>query len=77
MSRVANNPIQIPAGVEVTLNGQLAKVKGSKGEMNHQIHAAVEVNHNDSTLTFAARDTDQSSNALAGRLKNQYEVDFL
>jgi len=66
MSRVANNPVQIPSGVEVTLNGQLAKVKGAKGELSHEIHAAVEVNQQDSTLTFAARDTAQSSNALAG-----------
>jgi large subunit ribosomal protein L6 len=66
MSRVANNPVQIPSGVEVTLSGQLAKVKGSKGEMNHKIHASVEVNQQDSTLTFAARDAEQSSNALAG-----------
>jgi large subunit ribosomal protein L6 len=34
--------------------------------MNHKIHASVEVNQQDSTLTFAARDTEQSSNALAG-----------
>ena len=66
MSRVANNPVQIPSGVEVTLNGQLAKVKGTKGELNFEIHAAVEVNQQDSTLTFAARDAAQSSNALAG-----------
>ncbi len=66
MSRVANNPVQIPSGVEVTLNGQMAKVKGAKGEMNHEVHAAVEVNQQDSTLTFAARDAAQGSNALAG-----------
>lgn len=66
MSRVANNPVQIPAGVEVTLSGQSVKVKGSKGEMTHEIHSAVEVNQADSALTFAARDAEQSSNALAG-----------
>lgn len=66
MSRVANNPVVVPAGVEVTLNGQAVKVKGAKGEMNHVIHDSVEVNQEDSTLTFAARDAEQSSNALAG-----------
>lgn len=66
MSRVANNPVTIPAGVEVTFNGQAVKVKGAKGEMNHQIHDVVEVSQQDSTLTFAARNTEQSSNALAG-----------
>jgi large subunit ribosomal protein L6 len=66
MSRVANNPIVIPAGVEVTLNGQTVKVKGTKGELNFDVHTAVEVSQNDSVLTFAARNTEQSSNALAG-----------
>lgn len=66
MSRVAKNPVVVPAGVEVTLNGQAVKVKGAKGEMNHVIHDAVEVSKEDSTLTFAARDEEQSSNALAG-----------
>ena len=66
MSRVANNPVQIPSGVEVTLAGQLVKVKGAKGELNHEIHVAVEVSQQDSVLTFAARNTEQSSNALAG-----------
>jgi len=66
MSRVANNPVQIPSGVEVSLNGQMVKVKGSKGELNHEIHDVVEVKQLDSTLTFATRNTEQSSNALAG-----------
>ena len=66
MSRVANNPVVLPSGVEVTFNGQAVKVKGAKGEMNHVIHDAVEVSQEDSTLTFAARDEEQSSKALAG-----------
>ncbi len=66
MSRVANNPVQIPSGVEVILNGQSVKVKGSKGELNHEIHTLVEVSQQESSLTFAARNTEQNSNALAG-----------
>ena len=66
MSRVANNPVQVPSGVVVTLSGQSVKVKGAKGEMAHEIHGAVEMNQQDSTLTFAARDSEASSNALAG-----------
>jgi len=66
MSRVANNPVQIPSGVEVTLSGQSVKVKGAKGELNHEIHTLVEINQQESALTFSARNTDQSSNALAG-----------
>ena len=33
MSRVANNPVAIPSGLEVNLNGQDFAVKGKKGEL--------------------------------------------
>ena len=43
MSRIANAPISLPSGVEVTLNGQLVKVKGSKGELEWNVHELVSV----------------------------------
>jgi large subunit ribosomal protein L6 len=67
MSRVANNPITIPSGVDVTLNGQVVNVKGAKGSLSFDIHSGVEVKKEDSTLTFAARSADEGGTmALAG-----------
>lgn len=66
MSRVANNPIAVPHGVEIKLDGELVTVKGAKGEMAHQLHALVEVKQLDGTLTFAPRDDSKSADALAG-----------
>lgn len=66
MSRVAKNPVEIPSGVDVTLNGQAVKVKGPKGELNHVSHDLVEINQNDNVLTFAARNSENAANALAG-----------
>ena len=34
MSRIGNNPISIPEGVSVEVNGDIITVKGQKGEMN-------------------------------------------
>ena len=34
MSRIGNNPISIPEGVSVNVNGDTITVKGKKGEMN-------------------------------------------
>ena len=34
MSRIGNNPISIPEGVSVEINGDIITVKGKKGEMN-------------------------------------------
>ncbi|MBK1852717.1 50S ribosomal protein L6 [Marinobacter sp. 1-4A] len=66
MSRVANNPVVLPSGVEVKLNGQEISVKGSKGALDFSIHQAVEVKQEENLLRFAARDGAQKSRALAG-----------
>lgn len=64
MSRVAKNPVQVPSGVEVTLGDQTIKIKGSKGELTHEVHPSVELSQEDNILKFAARTDDAS--ALAG-----------
>jgi len=43
MSRLARNPIAIPGGVTVDVNGQEVKVKGSKGELSLTVHDEVVV----------------------------------
>ena len=66
MSRVANSPVELPSGVDVTLKGQQITVKGSNGTLAFTVHDSVEVKQEDKTLTFAARNSEQASNALAG-----------
>lgn len=66
MSRVAKAPIEIPAGVEVTLNGQEITIKGSKGTLNRTLNAAVEISQEDNLLKFVPRDNVDGANAQAG-----------
>jgi len=66
MSRVAKNPVAVPAGVEVKLQGQEIEVKGAKGALKFSIHSSVEVKHESDEITFAARDGGKQSKALAG-----------
>jgi large subunit ribosomal protein L6 len=66
MSRVANNPIALPQGVEVKLDGRTLSVKGVKGNLSHELHAAVDVREDDGVLRVAARDQAPTSRALAG-----------
>ncbi len=66
MSRVAKNPVNLPAGVNVTLDGQLITVKGSKGTLNLQVHSSVQVNQENQVLTFVARDGAKQARAHAG-----------
>ncbi|MGR3806672.1 LSU ribosomal protein L6P [Pasteurella testudinis DSM 23072] len=66
MSRVAKAPVNIPAGVEVKLNGQLLTVKGKNGELSRTIHDEVEVKQEDGALTFSPRNEGKSANAQSG-----------
>lgn len=66
MSRVANNPVVLPSGVEISLSGQDIQVKGSKGSLTITAHSAVEVKQEDGRVLFAARDGAKQSRALAG-----------
>ncbi|MGI6029963.1 MAG: 50S ribosomal protein L6 [Eubacteriales bacterium] len=38
MSRIGRKPIAIPAGVTVTVNGNVVSVKGPKGELTKEMH---------------------------------------
>ncbi len=66
MSRVAKNPVKLPAGVEVTIAGQQVAVKGAKGALQLNVHPSVEVFHEGAELRFAARNGDQQTRAMAG-----------
>jgi large subunit ribosomal protein L6 len=66
MSRVANAPVLIPKGVEVSLNAKRITVKGPKGVLEHSIHNAVEVNNEDQQLSFKPRKDATNGVALAG-----------
>lgn len=69
MSRVANNPVPLPSGVEVKLDGQDCTVKGGKGSMSMTVHASVEVREEDGALLISARSGDRGSNAMAGTMR--------
>ncbi len=70
MSRVANNPVSVPTGVEVKLDGQALAVKGGKGSLEMSVHSLVEVKLDDGTLTFAARNTSKESRAMSGTIRS-------
>ena len=39
MSRIGKLPIQVPAGVDVTIDGRTVHVKGPKGSLTHTVAA--------------------------------------
>ncbi|MGB0751162.1 MAG: 50S ribosomal protein L6 [Gammaproteobacteria bacterium] len=66
MSRIANAPVALPKGVEVTLKGQDVTVKGPKGTMSHSVHRDVSVEQDEGELKFAARSGSKPAIAQAG-----------
>ena len=66
MSRIANNPINLPTGVEIMLSGQDLRVKGKLGELAWTIHEKVGLKQADNILTFEYSYEDTAARALAG-----------
>jgi large subunit ribosomal protein L6 len=66
MSRIANAPVEIPAGVEVSLNGAELSIKGAKGSLTRSINSEVEVVQEGTALKSSAKSNAKQSVALAG-----------
>ena len=64
MSRVANNPVALPSGVEVKIDGRDLTVKGGKGTLALSLVEGIQVSQDDNVLTFAY-DSDKFR-AMAG-----------
>src|SRR4051812_17822688 len=69
MSRVANYPIEVPKGVEVTLDDASLNVKGTRGTLSTALDEAVEIKREDQHLRFVAKRDDQHAQAMAGTLR--------
>lgn len=69
MSRVAKNPITIPAGVTITINESTVNIKGGKGAMQHAVSSLVKVIQEDNALQISPRDTSSAADAQAGSVR--------
>lgn len=69
MSRVAKNPVTVPAGVEVNFGTDTLTVKGKNGALSLPLTGAVKVELNDGQLTFAAADDSKHSVAMSGTVR--------
>lgn len=69
MSRVANNPVQLPKGVEATLAGTQFSVKGTKGNLQIQLHEAVQISQEGGVVQVSAKDASRKAVALSGTFR--------
>ncbi|MGO3326389.1 50S ribosomal protein L6 [Gordonia sp. (in: high G+C Gram-positive bacteria)] len=66
MSRIGKNPIEIPAGVDVTVDGQDVKVKGPKGELSLTVSEPIVVTKEENSLVVARPNDERRSRSLHG-----------
>ena len=67
MSRIGRLPIPVPAGVEVSLDGQSVTVKGPKGTLSHVVAEPITIERaEDGTLQVARPDDQRESRSLHG-----------
>lgn len=69
MSRVAKNPVVVPAGVDVTIGASEVTVKGPLGALTQQLGQTVEVVREGNTLLCKARAGVANSGAMSGTVR--------
>lgn len=69
MSRIGKKPVQIPAGVTVTIDGTTVSAKGSKGELTRTFSELVSIALDGDVLTVSRVDESKESNAQQGLVR--------
>lgn len=68
MSRVAKKPINLPTGVEATIDGSKLTIKGSKGTLTKKLPEVITVKKVNTTLEFAPTNAE-NADAIAGAFR--------
>lgn len=69
MSRVAKNPVAIPAKVEVVLSADNISVSGPLGKLSQPLTNAVSLKRDGDTITFEAANDSQHARAMSGTVR--------
>ncbi|PVE23804.1 50S ribosomal protein L6 [Microvirga sp. KLBC 81] len=71
MSRVGKKPVPVPSGVTATVDGQMVKMKGSKGELSFLVPDEVSVALENGAVTVTPRDESKAARAKWGLSRAQ------
>ncbi|MBQ4468290.1 MAG: 50S ribosomal protein L6 [Firmicutes bacterium] len=66
MSRIGVKPIVVPAGVEVTVDGNVVTVKGPKGQLSQEINKNMSIELKDGMLTVSRPDDERHNRGQHG-----------
>lgn len=70
MSRIGKKPIDIPNGVEVTINGNHVVVKGPKGTLERTFHPDITIKVEDNQLVVERPSDERHHRALHGTTRS-------
>ena len=70
MSRIGKQPVQIPAGVTVEVNGAVVAVKGPMGESTYTAPDCIAVEVSDNRAVVSRRDESRHSAAMFGTVRS-------
>jgi len=73
MSRVGKNPVAIPDGVTLTLDGNKLTVKGKRGEMSYLTADEIETIIADNEVTIKPRDKSKRAKTMWGTTRSLVE----
>ena len=66
MSRIGRQPVTIPSGVTINVDGQTVTVKGPKGELTHTVREPITVAVEDGALEVKRPNDERDSRSLHG-----------
>lgn len=66
MSRVGKNPVKIPTGVKVNLQGQTVQAEGPKGKLSYTVHERIAVKKEGDVLQLVRPSESKTDKALHG-----------
>ncbi|MBS0291745.1 MAG: 50S ribosomal protein L6 [Proteobacteria bacterium] len=69
MSRVGKSPVNIPAGVDVSIKDDQISVKGTGGTLSLAQNALVKVSSNEGKLSFEPINDSREANAMSGTVR--------
>jgi large subunit ribosomal protein L6 len=66
MSRIGKEPIPLPQGIEVSIEGSDVRVKGPKGELSRSFHPNISISLKDNTIAVSRPSDDRLYRSLHG-----------
>lgn len=66
MSRIANQPVNVPKGVEANITGNTINIKGQKGQFTYTVHSHVKVARDEDLLKVSVVNNSKFAKALSG-----------